>query len=125
MTIYIYFFFIWYFRVSCRGVPSLARGWVCNLLIQSVVTCQLSRSRAKVTHNSWSYFTVSFETRTNWKAKSPYLYPPETWWSSYTPGHWVHSPLLLGTYRTENIVSLHAENTVPLFFFYLLRLWIL
>jgi hypothetical protein len=51
--------------------------------------CQSSHSWVKVPQNSRLYFTVSSETPPTWRARSPYLYPPGTGWSSYTPGHWV------------------------------------
>jgi hypothetical protein len=34
-----------------------------------------------------AYFTISSETPSTWRARSQYLYPPETGWPSYTPGH--------------------------------------
>jgi hypothetical protein len=32
---------------------------------------------------------VRFHTLSAWSARFPYLYPPGTGWSSYTPRHWV------------------------------------
>jgi hypothetical protein len=60
------------FEVFRLGAPSLTRGRVCNLLVQFAVTL---------------------------RSKSPYLYPPGTWWPSYTPWHWVPLSLLLTTRR--------------------------
>jgi hypothetical protein len=51
--------------------------------------CQSSHSWVEVPQNSRPYFSVSFETPPTWRARFPYLYPPETRWPSYTPGHWV------------------------------------
>jgi hypothetical protein len=36
-----------------------------------------------------TFYCLRFETPPNWRARSPYLYPPGTGWPSYTPGHWV------------------------------------
>jgi hypothetical protein len=80
--------------VSCCGAPSLTRGWICNLLVQ--LTLGLARaitlgSRLELR----PYFTVSFETFSTWRARSPYLYLPGTGWPNYTPRHCVpfSSPL--------------------------------
>jgi hypothetical protein len=74
-------------RSSCWTSPSLTRGRVCNLL---------SKSRRTNDHILLShlrpYVAVSYETPPTWRARSLYLHPPGTGWSSYTPGHWV--PLL-------------------------------
>jgi hypothetical protein len=35
------------------------------------------------------FYSLRFETRPTWRARSPYLYPPGTGWPSYTPRHWV------------------------------------
>jgi hypothetical protein len=72
------------------GTPSLTRGWVCTLLVQSLLG--LARavtlgSKSRRTHDH--IITVSFETSQTWRARSPYLYPPGTGWPSYTPEHWV------------------------------------
>jgi hypothetical protein len=65
---------------------SLTRGWVCNLLQNCFWALPeqslLGRSPAELT-------TVSSETPPTWRARFPYLYPPGTGWTSYTPGHWV------------------------------------
>jgi hypothetical protein len=39
------------------------------------------------------FYCHNFETPPTWRARSPYLYPLGTGWSSYTLGHWV--PFLL------------------------------
>jgi hypothetical protein len=56
---------------------------------------------------SWGSVTAVFMVRgcwphaqpPTWRTRSPYLWPPETGWPSYTPGHWLawvprgcHSP---------------------------------
>jgi hypothetical protein len=46
---------------------------------------QRSYSQIRVPGDSWPHFTVS----QTYRAKSPYLYSPETWWPSYNPKHWV------------------------------------
>jgi hypothetical protein len=89
----IFFFSVWQLRVSWCGVPSLTRGQVCNL------PCQSSHSWVWVPQNSWPYFTVSFQTLPTWRARSPYLYPPGTGWSSYISGYWVPFMSPLTTHR--------------------------
>jgi hypothetical protein len=72
---------VWNLRSCIYGAPSLTRGRVCNL--------QCNHSMVRVAHNSKPYFTVSSETPWTWRARFPYLYPPGTGSSSYTPGYWV------------------------------------
>jgi hypothetical protein len=36
-----------------------------------------------------TFYCLRFETPSTWWARSPYLYPPGTRWSSYTLRHWV------------------------------------
>jgi hypothetical protein len=86
------FITVGHFWSSCWGTPSLTRGRVCNLLIQFAVTLW-SKSRRTHDHILLShlrpYVTLSYEAPLTWRARSPYLYPPGTGWSSYTPRHWV------------------------------------
>jgi hypothetical protein len=70
---------VWTLRSCFYWVPSLTRGWVCNL--------QCNHSIVRVTQNLKPYFTVSSET------------PPGTGWPSYTPGHWVPFTSSLKTRR--------------------------
>jgi hypothetical protein len=35
------------------------------------------------------FYCLRFETPAIWRARSPYIHPPGTWWPSYTPMHWV------------------------------------
>jgi hypothetical protein len=45
-------------------------------------------------------------TSHSWRSRFPYLYPPGTWWHSYTPGHWV---------RVEEVevdIKVHLRPTV-------------
>jgi hypothetical protein len=51
-------------------------------------------------------FTVSFETPPTWRARFPYLYPPITWWPSYTPRHWALFTSYLTTRRATVEISL-------------------
>jgi hypothetical protein len=47
-------------------------------------------SQIWVPQDSWAYFIVSiFETPPTWRARFLYLFPPGTWYPSYTPLHWV------------------------------------
>jgi hypothetical protein len=50
---------------------------------------QRSHSRIRIPRNSWPCFTVSDSRPPTWRDTSPFLYPPETGWSSYTSRHWV------------------------------------
>jgi hypothetical protein len=49
-----------------------------------------SHSQVRVLRGSRPHFAVS-DSRLpqTWRVRSPYLYPPGTEWSSYTPRHWV------------------------------------
>jgi hypothetical protein len=82
-------------RLCYFVAPSLTGGRVCNLLVQLLLgACQSSHSWVEVPQNSRPYFIVSSETPSTWRARFPYLYPPETGWPSYTPGQWIFlSPL--------------------------------
>jgi hypothetical protein len=35
------------------------------------------------------FYSLRFETPQTWRTRSPYLYPPGTWWPCYNPRHWV------------------------------------
>jgi hypothetical protein len=61
-------------RVCYFVTPSLAIGRVCNLLLLLVLASAVPR-------DSRPYFIVPIlETPPTWRARSPYLYPPETGW---------------------------------------------
>jgi hypothetical protein len=49
------------------------------------VTTQWPESRSSCNHTSLSHLRLP----QTWRDRFPYLYPPETGWPSYTPGHWV------------------------------------
>jgi hypothetical protein len=58
---------------------SLTRGWVCCLqLLLALASAVIIGSES---HN--------IRYTPTWRARSLYLYPPETGWPSYTPRHWV------------------------------------
>jgi hypothetical protein len=49
----------------------------------------------------------------NWRARSPYLYPPGAAWPSYTP--WVLDPLFIASYDSQGygggiLILLHASK---------------
>jgi hypothetical protein len=78
-------------RVYYFVAPSLTRGRACNLLLLLVLASAVPR-------DSRPYFIVPIlETPPTWRARSPYLYPPGTWWPRYIPGHWVPFPSPLTT----------------------------
>jgi hypothetical protein len=59
--------------------PSLTRGRVCNLPLMLVLASAVPR-------DSRPYFIVPIlETPPTWRDRFPYLYPPGTGWSRYTP----------------------------------------
>jgi hypothetical protein len=90
-----FFFSVWQLRVSFCGVPSLTRGWVCNLLVNCFWALPEWLLWGPSPAELRQYFTVSFETPSTRRARSLYLYSPGTGWPSYTPVHWVpfSSPL--------------------------------
>jgi hypothetical protein len=67
---------------------SLTKEWVCRLqLLLVLVSAVIHRSELRGTHD---HILVSqTEAPPTWRARSPYLYPPGTGWSGYTPRHWV------------------------------------
>jgi hypothetical protein len=83
---------------------------------------QRSQSRVPVPRDSWPHFTVRFETPLIWRARSPYLYPPGTGWSSFTPRHFVPFSLSATTRRatvevlkpasTRHIILFHMILTI-------------
>jgi hypothetical protein len=76
------------------GTPALTRGRVCNLLYNCFWPLPEQSLWDPSPAELKPYFTVSFETPPTWRARYPYLYPPGTGWSSYSPGHWVPSSSL-------------------------------
>jgi hypothetical protein len=49
------------------------------------------------------FYCLRFETPPTWRARSPYLYPPGTGWSGYTPRHWV--PLFIASYDSQGYIG--------------------
>jgi hypothetical protein len=67
---------------------SLTRGWVCRLeLLLDIAREIILGAESRGTHNV--FYRLTFETVPTWRARSPYLYPPGTEWSSYAPRHLV------------------------------------
>jgi hypothetical protein len=76
------------FRICWCGEPSLTREQVCRLQLLLALASEVilgSESSGFMT----TFYYLRFETPPTWRARSPYLYPTETGWSSYTPRHWV------------------------------------
>jgi hypothetical protein len=79
---------------------------------------QRSHSQVRVPWDSWTYFTVS-DSRLPQPGgdRSPYLYPPGTWWASYTPRQCVpfSSPptTLKATVEVFEPASTRARTTCP------------
>jgi hypothetical protein len=72
-------------RVCYFVAPSLMSGRICNLLLLLVLTIAVllgSESRRTQDHILLFQFLRHSPT---WRARSPYLYPPETGWPRYTP----------------------------------------
>jgi hypothetical protein len=59
----------WNLQSCICGVPSLTRGWVCNL--------QCNHSMVRVAQNSIPYFTVSSENSPTWRARFRIYIPQE------------------------------------------------
>jgi hypothetical protein len=76
-------------RVCSYGAPSLTRGRICllQLLLSSPAQAFSGPSPAGL---MTLFYSLRFETPPTWRARSPYLYPPGTGWSGYTPRHWVY-----------------------------------
>jgi hypothetical protein len=89
--------------------PSLKRGLVSNLLVKlglrpvSAVSLR-SDFRGTSAHISMSHLRLP----QTWWASSPYLYPPGTGWTSYTPGHWVPFSSPLTTRRATRLHTVLA-----------------
>jgi hypothetical protein len=67
----------------------LKRGRVCRLqLLLALAIAVILGSKSRGTHNHILPSQIRDSPRT-WRARSPYLYSPGTWCSSYTPRHWV------------------------------------
>jgi hypothetical protein len=81
--------FVWQLRRSAFNASSLTRKRVCNFLYNCFWALpeqsHLSRSPTELTAISYCLIWDS----PNLEGQVPYLYPPGTGWSSYTPGHWV------------------------------------
>jgi hypothetical protein len=61
--------------------------WWCRFTT-AVDPHQHSHSQVWVPWDSWPlFYGLRFETPPTWRARSPYLYPPTTGWSNYTPRH--------------------------------------
>jgi hypothetical protein len=57
------------------------------------------------------FYCLWFETPPTWRARFPYLHPPERGWPSYTPRHWVKVKVMLRP--TVQSVSL-SWNKAPI-----------
>jgi hypothetical protein len=69
---------------------SLTRRWVWRLqVLLDFASAVILRSESRGTHNHILLSQIRHPP--TWKARSPYLYPPETGWPSCTPPprHWV------------------------------------
>jgi hypothetical protein len=90
-------------RVCWFGVPSLTRE-----LFVVYNCCWFSPAQSFSGPSSGGIMTIfyclRFKTTPTWRARSPYLYPPRTGWSSYTPRHWV----LFSSLRTIRRATVEA-----------------
>jgi hypothetical protein len=71
-------FFFRQLRVYYFVAPSLTRGRACNLLYNCFWALPEQSLLGRIPAELRPYFTVSFETPPTWRARSPYLHPPET-----------------------------------------------
>jgi hypothetical protein len=83
--------FIFQLNTCCYSpyiTSSLMRGRVCRYSC-----CWSSPAQSFSGQNPAGLMTtlyyLRFETPPTWRTRSPYIYPPGTWWPSYTPRHWV------------------------------------
>jgi hypothetical protein len=75
-------------RVYWCGAPSVMRGQVCHLqLVLALTSAVFLGFKSCRTHDQ--FYCLRFVTPPIFRAKFPYLYPPETGWPSYVPRHWV------------------------------------
>jgi hypothetical protein len=88
--------------VSWCGAPSLTRGWVYNLLVQLLRGLASAFTLASKSRRTHAHILLShIRLPPTWRSRPPYLYPPGTWWPSYTPGHWVPFSSPLTTLRAS------------------------
>jgi hypothetical protein len=91
---------------------SLTRGWVCGLqLLLVLASAVILRSESRGTHDH--ILLSQIRDSPTWRARSLYLYPPETGWPSYTPRHWVPFPSPPMTRRVTVEVFDHASTRDP------------
>jgi hypothetical protein len=69
-------------RVSCCGAHVMMRGWVCNLLIQLLLSLTSTVTLGSKSYRTHDHILLSHLRLPTWRASSPYLYPPGTWWPS-------------------------------------------
>jgi hypothetical protein len=105
-------------RVCWCGAPSLTRGRVCRLQLLLDSPAQSFSALSPAGLMTISY-CLRFETSPTWRARSQYLYPPGTEWSSYTPTHWVPFSLPPTTRKAtvEVFEPASAQATAHLAFF--------
>jgi hypothetical protein len=66
---------------------SLMREWLCRLqLLLALISPVILGFKSHRTHDHTLLSQI--QDSPTWRARSPYLYPPGTGWSSYTPRHW-------------------------------------
>jgi hypothetical protein len=71
-------------RPLCREDGSVVYNCCCSSPAQSF-------SGPSPTALMTIFYCLRFEIPSTWRVRSPYLYPPGTAWTSYTPRHWVPS----------------------------------
>jgi hypothetical protein len=80
--------------------------------------CWTSPARLISSPNPAGLMTISyclrFENSPTWKARSPYLYPPETGWPSYSPQPWVSYSLLGFNPRIYNWIYSFGPSALPM-----------
>jgi hypothetical protein len=70
-------------------ISFLTRGCVCWLqLLRAFASGVIVNSESRGTHNHILLSQIR-DSPPTWRVRSPYLYPPGTWWSIYNPRHWV------------------------------------
>jgi hypothetical protein len=104
------FFWLSTFRRSSYVTSSLTRGWVRRLQLLLVLASAVI----------FRYSCLRFKVPITWRARSPCLFSPGTWWPGYTPKHWVpfSSPpttrrATVEVFDTENVSSIMTCSLVP------------
>jgi hypothetical protein len=110
---------------TCSHSPyvtsSLMRGWVCRLQLllalasafilrsESLASAFILRSESHRTHDH--LLLSQIRDSSNLEPRSPYLHPPGTGWTSYTPQHWGPFPLPFTSHNRATVEVIWTSST--------------